>query len=122
MYIEKLLLNGYTIPKREFSDYRAGFSCRSAAGIRRNSASTNSSVTTKAARSAVGAAYIMPSSPQIRGSATSSGIRKITCRVIERNSPFSGLPMAAKKLEERSCTPFITTISRKIRIDRTPKR
>ena len=58
MYIEKLLLNRYTIPKREFSDYRAGFSCRSAAGIRERTLIVNLPGSPKAARESLG--FILP--------------------------------------------------------------
>ena len=57
--------------------------------------------------------------PQRRGNTSSSGIRNSTCRVMERNIPLRGLPMAAKKLEESICTPLMSTISRNTRMNRT---
>ena len=39
-----------------------------------------------------------------------------TCLVMESSRPFSGFPMAEKKLEEISCTPFTITINKKVRI------
>ena len=59
-------------------------------------------VTTKAAKSAVGPANMIPSIPKIMGRTTRRGIRNSTCLVMDSTSPFTGFPMAAKKLEEIS--------------------
>ena len=69
--------------------------------------------------SAAGPANRMPSRPKNKGRMSTSGMRKMTCRVMESRSPFTGFPIAAKKLEEISCTPLNMTIKRKILINLT---
>ena len=48
-------------------------------------------------------------------------MRKMTCLVMDRSRPFTGFPIAAKKLEDISCTPFAMIMNRKIRMKRTAK-
>ena len=57
---------------------------------------------------------MIPSMPKNSGRIRSRGTRKNTCLVSDKITPFTGFPMAAKKLEESSWTPFMITINRKI--------
>ena len=72
--------------------------------------------TIKAIKSAIGPASSTPKTPNCKGRSKMSGMRKNTCRVKESNHPFSAFPIAVKKFEERSWTPFTTTINRKCAI------
>ncbi len=63
-------------------------------------------------KSAMGAVNRMPVRPKNRGKISSRGTRKNTCRVRDSSTPRMGLPMAAKKLEDSSCTQLTTTMNR----------
>ena len=56
-----------------------------------------------AIKSAIGAEYMTPSIPIIRGRIISSGSRKIICRVRDRKMPRTGLPIEVKKLAASGC-------------------
>ena len=67
-----------------------------------NSREITIAVVIKAKASATGPANIMPSIPKNIGNMIMSGMRKITCRVMDKNTPLTGFPMAAKKLEDNN--------------------
>ena len=77
-----------------------------------NSLLTNIIDRVNAEKSAIGPANNTPMIPKRSGSVRRSGIRKKTCLVSASKAPFIAFPMAVKKLEERSCTPFTNTIKR----------
>ena len=49
-------------------------------------------------RSAVGPLYKIPSTPMNMGKIIRGGRKNIICLVMERNAPFSGLPMDVKNV------------------------
>ena len=79
-----------------------------------NSCATIRIAVTPAARSAIGAAYMMPSMPRKSGNSNSSGSRKIICLVNERKIPRFGLPIAVKKFEVIGCRKFKNVKNRKM--------
>ena len=74
-----------------------------------NSAKIQITDTTKATKSAMGAAYKIPFNPKNLGKIKTSGIKNNTCLVIDKNIPKYAFLMDAKKLDDNICTPSIHT-------------
>ena len=69
----------------------------------------------KAAVSAIGPAYITPSIPMNIGKMTTSGNRKITCRVNDMMMPSPAFPIEVKNPADIGWIPFAKVRSIKIR-------
>ena len=80
-----------------------------------NSRLTNSTASTAATKSAMGAEYMTPSIPKKIGRIRISGSRKIICRVSERKTPLTALPIDVKKLAVIGWIQFRNVKKRKIR-------
>lgn len=57
----------------------------------------------------------MPSMPKNSGKIKMSGKRKRICRVIDKNNPLIGWPMAVKNVEEIGCKQFKNVQKKKTR-------
>ena len=74
-----------------------------------NSAKIQITDTTKATKSAMGAAYKIPFNPKNLGKIKTSGIKNNTCLVIDKNIPKYAFLMDEKKLDDNICTPSTHT-------------
>ena len=74
-----------------------------------NSAKIQITDTTKATKSAIGAAYKIPFNPKNLGKIKTNGIKNNTCLVIDKNIPKYAFLIDEKKLDDNICTPSTHT-------------